>query len=326
MAKYQKIIISILLAVILVILLLIPININDLVRVIKKIDFTWLVLAFLSYILLYIFRALRFKLLLDNKIKSWRIFDIVCLHNLLINILPLRSGELSYLYLIKKTGQIKTGQNISSLIVARFFDFLAIIILIFISLCFVCQSISQRILINILLVGLFIFLFLIILSFLVLFKTAMIKKPADYLIERTFLKKLKIMKFIRQKTDEVLEAIQALKSKKIFSFLFLGSLSIWLLFYLVDFLLLKGLGLNMGFWSVVFATSFVILMAISPIQGIAGFGTAETGWVIGLVILGFPKETAIVSGFALHLLGLFLAIIMGMWGIKFFYEKSNLKN
>jgi len=326
MTKYQKIIISLLLSVILIIILLIPINIKDLVRVIKNLDFVWLLLAFLFYILLYIFRTLRFKLLLENKIKFWRIFDIVCLHNLLINILPLRSGELSYLYLIKKTGRIKAGQNISSLIVARFFDFLAIIILVFISLCFVCQSISQRILINVLLVGAFIFFLLVILSILVLFKTAIIKKLTDYLIERTFLRKLKIMKFLRQKTEEVLEAIQVLKSKKIFSFLFFGSLSIWLLFYLVDFLLLKGLGLDIGFWSVVFAASFVILVAISPIQGIAGFGTTEAGWVVGLVILGFSKETAIVSGFALHLLGLFLTIIMGTWGIKFFYERNNLKN
>ncbi|WP_269849783.1 lysylphosphatidylglycerol synthase transmembrane domain-containing protein [Methanosarcina horonobensis] len=104
---------------------------RGLIATIKNIDKTYLVLGFFLYVLSYLLRGLRFHILLDKKISLTDLFHIVCVHNMVNSILPARSGELSYIYILKKYHDKSTGEGVATLMVARVLDFITISLLFF---------------------------------------------------------------------------------------------------------------------------------------------------------------------------------------------------
>ena len=89
----------------------------------------------------------------------------------------------------------------------------------------------------------------------------------------------------------------------------------------MNYTLIIAMGIDMTFWTVLFASSFAIITTILPVQGIGGFGTMEGGWTIGLMAMGVTKGIAISSGFSYHIIVLFYIGILGCIGIL----KNNIK-
>ena len=59
---------------------------------------------------------------------------------------------------------------------------------------------------------------------------------------------------------------------------------------------------DLPFWRVFLGIAGAELSATLPVHGVAGFGTYEAAWALGFSHLGLDRETAILSGFATHLL------------------------
>lgn len=321
MTKKQKILFALLLTGILVIFLLRQINITqDFSGVFKEIRAEELIAAFSLYFLAYFFQALRFRLFLMNRFNLFSLFNIVCLHNFFNNILPLRTGEFSYLYLIEKSEKVRTGENIASLILARFLDFFAISLFFFISIILLLSAETQFFQQLFLCWVLFLIPFAV-LFVLILFYPIKVSRFAEIFFSKTVFQKFKIFNFIQQKIKEILGAIQNLKSRKLFFFSTITSLAIWLSLYLTSFLLIRGLGLNLNFWQIIFVSSFPLFSLILPIQGIAGFGNIEGSWTLGFMILGIPKVLAVSSGFILHFIILIYTFILAFLGYVLFKRK-----
>jgi hypothetical protein len=81
------------------------------------------------------------------------------------------------------------------------------------------------------------------------------------------------------------------------------------LFYAV---LARGLGLDVSLGAAVFGSGLAIAANLLPINGLAGFGTQEAGWVVGFVILGVPRELALSTGLGAHLVQLANVILFGL--------------
>ena len=137
MKKKINIIISTVITIILLYFLLSQIKINDVIQIFQNSNFYYLALGFFFYILMGIVRTFRFKLLLKNKLSFFDILPITYVHSLLNSILPVRTGEFSYVYMLKKNNKQSVSRGLSSLIIARVFDF---IILISIMILFVVIS------------------------------------------------------------------------------------------------------------------------------------------------------------------------------------------
>jgi hypothetical protein len=75
-----------------------------------------------------------------------------------------------------------------------------------------------------------------------------------------------------------------------------------------------GLGPEHGFLEAVFGSSLAVLTNLLPINGLAGFGTQEAGWVAGFGLLGVGREAALTSGLAVHLVQLFNTCLFGLLG------------
>jgi uncharacterized membrane protein YbhN (UPF0104 family) len=113
----------IVLTVVLVAILLSQISLGNVSTTLTSIDSICVIIGFILYLSSYFFRALRFYILLNNKVNLKDLFSIVSVHNMANNILPARTGEISYVYLSKKLHDIPVGE-------------LAFVLLLFLALLF----------------------------------------------------------------------------------------------------------------------------------------------------------------------------------------------
>ncbi|MBU6415524.1 flippase-like domain-containing protein, partial [Patescibacteria group bacterium] len=104
--------VSLLFAVLLLYVLFTQVWYVGVLRTAKHIDWRFTVAAFVAYLGIMAIRALRFRFLLDKKLSFLDFLNIVFVHSFLSNNLPARSGEMSYVYLIKKSGRVLDGENV----------------------------------------------------------------------------------------------------------------------------------------------------------------------------------------------------------------------
>ena len=86
-------------------------------------------LLFALFFLLNIFRALRFRILLDRKeLPLGVLFPITLCHNFFVRTLPLMVGEFSYIALLRRHLKIPVSEGVRSLFEARLFDLQFVIV------------------------------------------------------------------------------------------------------------------------------------------------------------------------------------------------------
>ncbi|MBO0682991.1 MAG: flippase-like domain-containing protein [Candidatus Dormibacteraeota bacterium] len=78
--------------------------------------------------------------------------------------------------------------------------------------------------------------------------------------------------------------------------------------------LFAAVGLGLGFWQAWFALSVRTLLLAIPIQGPAGLGTTQLWWVTALLILGTPRQAAVLGGFSVHVLDLVISLSLAALG------------
>ncbi len=241
-------------------------------------DLKKIAIAYILYIGSFWARALRWKIMLKKPVLT-RLFSTVSIHTLANNIYPARSGELSFLYLLKEH---KKSELASVLLIARLSD-----------LASICLIFGTSVIV--LFKDHFIALASLALSGLICVVTLLTPKAIE-----------SIKKRLPQKLAVKVENLhQALKEQKgLLPATFTASLIVWMVKYLSFFFLsnavLESMGRRVSLWQAVFGVSFSELTTVLPIHSFGGFGTFEAGWTGAYMILGFPKEIAVTSGFLFH--------------------------
>ena len=318
-AKISPVIIT----VVLVAILLSQINLSDITATLTSIDPIYIILGFILYLFSYFFRALRFHILLGNKVSIKNLFSIVCVHNMANNILPARTGELSYVYLSKKLHNIPVGEGIASLMVARVFDLTTISSLFFVSTILIqdLPEIVSKIIW--LIVGLLVFVLLLFLA-LVFFGEIfidMIRRVANGINALRF----SLVQYLLRKGDETAQSFKLMKSKKLFGGVFVTSVILWCFQYSMLYILANAMGISLTIWCMIFALTFVFFTTMLPIQTVGGFGIIEGGWALGFMVMGISKNVAIRSGFSIHIIILSFTLVIGVLGFINIYIKNRAK-
>jgi uncharacterized membrane protein YbhN (UPF0104 family) len=83
------------------------------------------------------------------------------------------------------------------------------------------------------------------------------------------------------------------------------------LFYAV---LVRGLGLDATLMEATFGSALAVLSNVLPVNGFAGFGTQEAGWVLGFAALGVERDLALATGLGAHVVQLVNASLFGLLG------------
>jgi uncharacterized protein (TIRG00374 family) len=295
---------------------------GDIVKTISQVNLLCLIAGFFLYTGCYFFRSVRFYYLLNREITVQDLFPVVCLHNFINMVLPAKTGELSYIYLVNKHHGRTVGEGIATLLIARIFDIISISALFLVSFAIIVHSLTVNtgfIYWVILVLGLFIVLLFFFLNKSRSFLEAFVKLCSFAGIEKT-----RPVNFTVIKGEETVAALETARITKEYSFItiFLLSSGIWGCLYAFTALMVIAMGVHAGISAIVFACTFAFMTAILPVQGIGNFGTFEAGWTVGFLSIGVPVELAVSTGFSYHIINVIFNGILGLVGIILLHSKK----
>jgi len=307
----KKILLSVLITCALVFMLLSHIDFDKAVVMFKSFPLFTIIWLFFVYGLYLQFTALRFNVLLGSKtVGLKRLFIITAMHNMYNRVLPFRTGEVSYILLLRAEGVVTGTEAAASLLVARIFDYLTI------SFLFVLTVFFMRFSGTLQLIAWVMAFFMAVAFGALAAMTFGGHKFFDWFhrLTQNFEGRAgAILQKAEEKGREGVESLQSIGSKSTYGRTFLFSLLIWLAMFYIHYAIISGLGESpITYWGTIIGSTFAVLTNILPIHGVAGFGTIETGWTVGYMLLGIPKQVAIGSGFLMHLFVLFSALVYGL--------------
>jgi len=289
----------------------------------KNLSVFWVIVSFMFYLLSTILRSYRWKIMLLSKsVKLSSLFYVTCLHNLLNQLLPARTGEITYVVLLKKTQSVPASQGAATLILARIIDVLAMGFFFILSIFFFWNSIKVPV-VHLLLTTLFV-LPLIFLVFVGIFSRRGVQILLRF-FEKTGLLRFKLFQKFSDFLVRLAEDLYRIKvSGRLFSY-GLFTLLAWGAKFFAFYAMCMNLSFSVPitFGETVLGTTFSELASTLPIYGFAGLGTIEAGWSFGFLLLGFPKNEVFLSAFCFHFFLFTYSAILGI--ISFFLLRKHEK-
>ena len=256
---------------------------------------------FISLVFFYgslVARAFRFSTLLQEPISLLTMTDVMAAVAFFNGILPARTGELSYLYFLKKRSNVSDGENIASLIIGRIFD--AVVAGLFaISAAYGMYRVGLlRFDIFVGAAGIFCFSFFIFL--LMMFGSRYIRSFAFWVQNHTTLgKKIFFIRFA-QKLDEMSVTFQRVRTKTLMIRAFASTILVWCLIFVFLWFLVMSLQVHISFWQSIFLFILPSIIGVLPIQPIGGVGLYEAALMFGFLVLGFNKDIALQLSIVIH--------------------------
>ncbi|MDO8589683.1 MAG: flippase-like domain-containing protein [bacterium] len=293
---------------------------SGLFEILKNINPVIVVLAFFLYILNLVAKTLRFRFVLRNKISLKKLLSIVSIHSFWNNILPFRSGEITYLYMVNEEKNISNGENVTSLVLARVFDLLIVLTFFLISGFFIFRqnpsflaSTPLTFIVSILISG------VVILWGIVFYRHELSRFFSGLSFKNSFLNK-----FSRIMAETFL-ALEQIKNFKRLAILATLSLFVWVLDTLFVLVILLSAGFDFSLIEAAFIGVFPALASLIPINLIGNFGAFEGTVAGGLVLLSVSIEDAFNLSFILHIqiiLFSFLFFVWAFWYRNFFGKRT----
>ncbi len=253
----------------------------------------YLALGLGTYFLANVLRARRFRALTGDRISTRVMLRTVIFQNILNTFLPLRAGEVSYLYMVHKSGVVKAGDNVGSLLGARVLDLLAALAMPLAALPFSAAWSAEG----------HTFLWFAGLAIFAGSSFAFGVWRAEPLSRffarraitgRPWLNRALVM------VSDVLSALAQLRQASLFRRVFSLTAGCWALVYLSGYFNLLGVGVRVPFADAVFAYSFPNIASMTPFYMLGGFGVYEGSFGMGLHLAGVPLDSAMASGLVLH--------------------------
>ncbi|MBI1884113.1 MAG: flippase-like domain-containing protein [Chlamydiae bacterium] len=290
---------------------------QNIFALLKNLSLSSILLAFFFYSFSTLLRALRWKEMIFSKnISLLTFFWVTSIHNFLNQLLPARTGELSYVVLLRKTQSVPSSEGVATLILARVFDLVAIGVLFLVSLLLFWGKVTVPA--YKLFMVTFFSLPVLVLIFVGVFSRQGVERIRLSLSKWGLLK----WKWVLKVSDFLIQLAQDLYQIKISGKLLkyaLMTLVVWGMKFLAFSFLVRNFP-HFGaitFWETVMGTTFSELASTLPIYGFAGLGTIEGGWTLGFLLLGFPQQEVILSAFCFHFLILSFSMVLGILGFVF---------
>ncbi|TET13860.1 MAG: flippase-like domain-containing protein [Actinobacteria bacterium] len=304
------------LGVFLVYYLLNQIDIEDIKSAFINIYTPSLIIGLILIFSIDFFRAYRAKILIGSgRIRMVDMFLVSLIRNGFNMVLPARTGELSYIYVLKRKFKFPVEIGISTLMIALVFDLIIVFSMIVISIIIVginkyAVSSTSVILIAVA---------LLISSLLVLFYLSkfvgLFIKIFDRILSKYRVSKSKVIQNIYKKLVETNKNIELIKKRGIYWKVYLISVPSRILKYAAYYFLIHavlkpmGFGFNdLSYWVIILATAAAEISAVLPTHSLAGLGTYQGVFALAFIMLGFGKEISIIVGFSYHIINLIFTI------------------
>ncbi len=290
-------------------LLLTQIDPLTIARLLADIDPLWLMVGWGCYLATNVARALRFGALLELN-RPLAILPEMLALSLFNNILPSRSGELTFPYFMHTRHRVSVGESAGALILARVFDYLAVALLFLAFGLWRWPRLDSRAAPIIAVTA-----GLLALSVAGLALTPWLGawglRGLRWLFGRWPGEERPWAARILRGAERMIFTFQQLRRGKVWLLTLFWSLLTWLGVFAWFTAFLHAMHAPYPFPMVVIGATFASLAKAIPLLTVSGFGAHEAGWALGFGLTGMPMDLAIATGFAVNLLTLFSAILFG---------------
>ena len=313
--RIAKIGLPTLLAAIITYFLLKEIDIQQIPQTLSRVSIQALLIGFISYCLLVLAKASRFRALLNLDSRLYQIFPILALHTFWGNILPMRTGDVSYVYLMQRRQKVDATQGVASLIVASLIDLILLIGLVIATGWLLRPELRNTftgtaLYLTPLLIGSGLISVVVFVSV----APHVCMKLADRCARPLLHLEKRPVSWGINKGLQVLQELTAFRSHRRFLEVWVYSLMCLGIRFGFQCYLVVEMGVDVPITQVLFALAFTNVFNLLPVQTIGNFGTTEYPFVWLLKHFGTSVEVATVTGFSLHILILFYCLPLGLYG------------
>ncbi|PID56532.1 hypothetical protein CSB45_10920 [candidate division KSB3 bacterium] len=293
--------------------LLVQLDFSAACQILQDLSVAYVFLGLVLYSLSFYFRVKRFRRLLPQGARLHTLVPIVLVHYTALNIIPARLGEFSYVYFLKRIHHISTGISVSTLLVARVFDQMAISSLFLFSLAWV-ELTSPWLKTVSCCVGGGLILSVAFLVLLLVYKRACL---------RGLMRLLRVLNWehcrLAQRgitlLEDVVEGLDVLGSARKVAVIFMFSLFVWLSILGVNYMTLRAFQVRLSYVEVMLASTFLILLTVIPFQIFSGLGLRSMTWTVVAGAMGVSKDTAIVSALGSRVVTTCYLVLLGSFGL-----------
>ena len=313
--RVTKIGLPTILAAVLAYFLLKEIDIQEIPRTLSRLSIKALAIGFGCYCLLVFAKALRFRALLNLESGVHQVFPILAMHTFWGNILPMRTGDVSYVYLMQRRQQVDATQGVASLLVASLIDLALLMGLVVATAWLLRDALRDTFsgtvlyLIPLLMGGglVAVVIFVYAAPQACMRFTEMCAGPLLALEKRA-------VSWTVNKILAVLRELTTFRSHRRFLEVWIYSVLCLLIRFGFQCYLVTEMGVDIPMTEVLFALAFTNVFNLLPIQTVGNFGTTEFPFVWLLNHFGTSIESATVTGFSLHILILLYCLPLGASG------------
>jgi hypothetical protein len=232
-------------------------------------------------------------------VNTWQFYN---------SMLPYRTGELSYIYLLKKKENISLSESTASLFVSRIFDLLVFLFCCAFFLLLTSAGIKAGI--NYIYYVSITISLIAGIGFFFLYKITFGFRIIIFILHKTNLVQFKFARKMASFLQDVMQNINLLRSQKKFLRTFLLTVLLTLSMNLNAYLVIRYFNVDLNFFEIFIATSFTFLTLFLPIQGFANIGTFEASFIMGLMLFGIDKNIGLSAAFALHIIFYIMLVII----------------
>lgn len=271
-----------------------------------KIHWGWLALGLVVFFINYALRTFRFRLLVySQRLPFARLMGVMNVYGMFNYLMPAKSGELSYLFLVKRYLHIALSESAATLVTARFFDFAtlalflpAVIIvfwqmlpswLIYASVVFCAAVYGAGVVLLILLRG-----------------GGGAAHPGEDSAAGSGIARL---------WRETMAGLRLIYRRGQYAGIWALTILIWLCVYLNFYCIVRSLGFDVGLLEMVVVSIILVPMTLLPVQGVANLGTHEAAWVAAFAMFGYTIDTSLTVAVGTHVILLSFVLILGAAGL-----------
>ena len=313
--RVTKIGVPTVLAAVIAYFLLKEIDIQQIPKTLGRLSIKALLIGFGCYGLLVLAKALRFRTLLNLEGGLYQVFPILAMHTFWGNILPMRTGDVSYVYLMQRRQRVPATQGIASLLVASLID-LVLLMGLLVGTAWLLRAplrgtFSGTVLY---LLPLLIGGGLITVVVFVYAAPRACMRFAERCAGPLLTLEKRSVSWAVDKVLGVLGELTTFRAHRRFLEVWVYSVLCLVIRFGFQCYLVTEMGVEIPRTEVLFALAFTNVFNLLPVQTVGNFGTTEFPFVWLLSHFGTSIETATVTGFSLHILILLYCLPLGAFG------------
>ncbi|OHD70386.1 MAG: hypothetical protein A2W19_16435 [Spirochaetes bacterium RBG_16_49_21] len=278
---------------------------------IRNADAVMVIVSCLVYSASNFFKMLRFRLMLgDYGIPLFDLYAITSYHNFYNQIMPARTGELTFVYYLKKIGNADVSKGLHILVVTRIFDFIVISAFFICSIIFVFGARTSMALIA---AGAAFFIISIIALFNLKWIVILCGRILRTLTKNERMQKNRLVGALRGRIDVLVHEFSSFKTARFVPALAVTSILTWSALYFLFYLTIRSFGIDIGLIQSVAGSTGGVLTNVLPINSFGSFGTLEAGWTGGFILVGMSEQDAIFTGFGYHFISFFASAAIALF-------------